>query len=128
MRGTKYWIFHMAAGLVLFVLLGVHMVTMHLGKLTGLFVAHSDLGPTALINSHARDARSGFTAAYVLLVGVALYHGFYGLRTLLMELSPRPATARAITLGLVLVGIILFGLASWANLVAHARAIAGGHS
>lgn len=122
----KYWIFHVTAGLLLFVLLGVHMVTMHLGSITGLFVAHRELSPTALVNSHARDAHAGFTVAYVLLLGLGLFHGLYGLRTILFELSLRPATQRAVTVALLALGVGLFGLASWANLVAHARAVAVG--
>jgi succinate dehydrogenase / fumarate reductase membrane anchor subunit len=126
MRETKYWTWHMAAGIVILVLLGLHMTTMHMGGLTGLFVSHPGEEATALINSQARDARLSFAVGYIVLLGVALFHGFYGLRTILFELTLRPVTEKVITIVLVVAGLGLFGLGSWASLAAHARAIVPG--
>ncbi len=126
MRETRYWTWHMAAGVVIFVLLGLHMTTMHLGGLTGLFVSHTGEESVARINSQARDARVWFTAGYILLLGIALYHGLYGLRTILFELTLRPAAEKAVTAVLLILGLGLFGLGTWAALAAHAAALAAG--
>ncbi len=123
MRETKYWTWHMAAGVLIFVLLGLHMTTMHMGGLTGLFVSHPGEESIAPVNSQARDGRLLFTAGYIILLGVALYHGLYGLRTILFELTLRPSTEKSVSVVLVLLGLALFGLGAWAAIAAHSAAL-----
>ena len=48
----------------------------------------------------ARATSVFFTVTYVLLLGAALYHGFYGLRNILLELNPGAGVRRAINVGL----------------------------
>lgn len=123
MRETKYWTWHMAAGVLIFILLGLHMTTMHLGGLTGLFVSHPEETAVAQVNSQARDGRSLFSAGYILLLGIALYHGLYGLRTILFELTLSPGTEKAVSAVLWILGLGLFGLGSWAAVAAHVAAL-----
>ena len=124
MRETKYWTWHMAAGVVILFLLGLHMLMMHLGGITQLFAPH---GGEAISkgNSLFRDGTLFFTVTYVLLLGVALYHGLYGLRTILCELTLKPAAEKVLTFVLLAVGVGLFGLGTWAAIAAHAVAMAG---
>jgi succinate dehydrogenase / fumarate reductase membrane anchor subunit len=124
MRETKYWTWHMAAGVVILFLLGLHMLTMHLGGITQLFAPH---GGEAISkeNSLFRDGQLFFTVTYILLLAVALYHGLYGLRTILFELTLKPAVEKAISVFLLVVGLGLFGLGTWAAVAVHAIAIAG---
>ena len=124
MRETKYWTWHMAAGVVILFLLGLHMVTMHLGGITHWFAPY---GGEAIsqANSLFRDSRLFFTVTYILLLGVALYHGLYGLRTILFELTLKPAVEKAISFVLLMVGLGLFGLGTWAAITVHTIAIAG---
>jgi succinate dehydrogenase / fumarate reductase membrane anchor subunit len=124
MRETKYWTWHMAAGVVILSLLGLHMLTMHLGGITQLFAPH---GGEAISkeNSLFRDGQLFFTVTYILLLAVALYHGLYGLRTILFELTLKPAVEKAISVFLLVVGLGLFGLGTWAAVAVHAIAIAG---
>ena len=123
MRETKYWTWHMAAGVVIFLLLGLHMLVMHLGGWTHLF---APFGGEAVSrdNSLFRDGKLFFTATYILLLGVALYHGLYGLRTILFELTLKPAAEKAITFIFLVGGLGLFGLGAWAAIVVHAAAAA----
>jgi succinate dehydrogenase hydrophobic anchor subunit len=116
---TRYWSWHMAAGVAILFLLGLHMATMHMGGLTGLFVADKTLESVAEPNSQARDALLSMTAMYVLLLGIALFHGLYGLRTILFELTLKPATEKAITAVLLIAGLGLFAFGTWAAIVAH---------
>jgi succinate dehydrogenase/fumarate reductase cytochrome b subunit len=125
MRETKYWTWHMTAGVVILFLLGLHMLIMHVGGITHLFAPHSGEA-ISKENSLFRDSRMFFTLTYILLLGVALYHGLYGLRTILFELTLKPALEKVITFVLLVVGLSLFGLGTWAAIVTHAIAIAGG--
>jgi succinate dehydrogenase / fumarate reductase membrane anchor subunit len=124
MRETKYWTWHMAAGVVILYLLGQHMLIMHVGGITHLFSPH---GGEAIsqVNSLFRDRQLMFTVTYILLLGVALYHGLYGLRTILFELTLKPAVEKAISVVFLIVGLGLMGLGTWAAITVHAIAIAG---
>lgn len=125
MRETKYWTWHMAAGVVILFLLGLHMATMHLGGITTLFSPHGGEA-VSKANSLFRDGKLFFTVTYILLLGVALYHGLYGLRTMLLELNWKPGAQRAVTVFLIVLGVGLFGLGTWAAIAAHTIALAGG--
>ncbi len=123
MHETKYWTWHMTAGVVILFLLGLHMLIMHLGGVMPLFAPHG--GETiSRENSLFRDGRLFFTVTYILLLGVALYHGLYGLRTVLFELTLKPATEKAITIVLLVAGLGLFGLGAWAAIAVHGVAVA----
>jgi succinate dehydrogenase / fumarate reductase membrane anchor subunit len=124
MRETKYWTWHMAAGVVILLLLGLHMLIMHLGGTTHLFAPQGGEA-VSKANSLFRDGTLFFTVTYILLLGVALYHGLYGLRTILFELTLKPAVEKLTTVVLVVVGLGLFGFGAWAAIAAHAIAIAG---
>jgi succinate dehydrogenase / fumarate reductase membrane anchor subunit len=124
MRETKYWTWHMAAGVVILFLLGLHMLIMHLGGTTHLFAPNGGEA-VSRANSLFRDGRLFFTVTYILLLGVALYHGLYGLRTILFELTLKPAIEKVTTFVLLVVGLGLFGLGAWAAIAVHAIATTG---
>jgi succinate dehydrogenase hydrophobic anchor subunit len=100
------------------------MLIMHLGGITHLF-APSAGEAVSKANSQFRDAQMFFTITYVLLLAVALYHGLYGLRTILFELTLKPAAEKAITFVLLMVGLGLLGLGTWGAIAAHTIAKAG---
>lgn len=124
MNGTKYWTWHMSAGVVLLFLLGLHMLIMHMVGTAHWFAPYGTEADS-LQNSLFRDRELFFTVTYIPLLGVALYHGLYGLRTILFELTLTPATEKAITVVLLVMGLALFGLGTWAAVAAHGIALAG---
>jgi len=124
MNETKYWTWHMAAGVVILFLLGLHMLIMHVGGITHWF-APSAGEAVSKANSLYRDGQMFFTVTYILLLGVALYHGLYGLRTILFELTLKPAVERTVTIVLFIVGLGLLGLGTWGAVAVHAIAKAG---
>ena len=126
MRETKYWTWHMAAGVVILVFLGLHMLIMHLGGITHLFVQNAAEPATSKANSLARDANPFFTITYIVLLGAALYHGLYGLRTILFELTLKPAIEKTCSVLLLILGLGLFGLGTWAAVTIHFIAVARG--
>jgi succinate dehydrogenase / fumarate reductase membrane anchor subunit len=124
MRETKYWTWHMAAGVVILFLLGLHMLIMHTGGLTHLYAP--EVGKAiSKANSLYRDSQPLFTITYVILLGAGLYHGLYGLRTILFELTLKPAAAKAISIALLILGLGLFVLGTWAAITVHQIAVAG---
>ncbi len=125
MNGTKYWTWHMAAGVVILFLLGLHMCIMHIGVTGAAFSTNVHEEAISKVNSLFRDGQLFFTVTYILLLAVALYHGLYGLRTILFELTLRPAVEKFVTVVLLVIGIGLFSFGAWAAVAAHGLALAG---
>jgi succinate dehydrogenase / fumarate reductase membrane anchor subunit len=59
-----------------------------------------------------------FMVSYIVLLGAALYHGFYGLQTILFELNPRKGVRTFISTILILLGLALFILGTYAAIAA----------
>jgi succinate dehydrogenase hydrophobic anchor subunit len=107
MRKATAWNLHILAGVALVILLGTHMITTHLDLILGWF---NPAGGEAIDwkNVTARGAEISWSIFYVFFLGIALYHGLYGLRTILFELSLNRGAEKAVTAILVTVGIGLF--------------------
>jgi len=121
MRDQRLWTWHVLAGLVIFVLLGLHMSVMHLDALFGWF-SPAGARPIAW-NSVIERARLGFfTVSYVVLLGAALFHGLYGLRNILFELGPGAGAKKFLSLLLTAGGVALFVYGAWAAWAAGALA------
>ena len=121
MRDQTLWTWHLGAGALIAVLLGMHMGIMHLDVILGWF---NPAGGHAIAwdNVVARAKSAGFMVSYVLLLGAALFHGFYGLRNILFELNPRRGLKQAITTVLILGGAFLFGLGTWSAIASFQQA------
>jgi succinate dehydrogenase hydrophobic anchor subunit len=68
----------------------------------------------------------GFLVIYIALLGVALYHGLYGLRNILYELDPSPGFKRFMGVAILVVGIALMAVGTWAAIAARTTALAAG--
>ena len=119
MRDRTLWTWHIGAGVVILVLLGLHMAIMHLSRTLGI----SGPEPTAWGSVAARAESAFFTVTYVILLGAALYHGLYGFRNILLELNPGPGIRRFVTVGLTVAGLGLFIFGTWAALAAPGAAL-----
>ncbi len=117
MRDRTLWTWHIGAGVVILVLLGLHMAIMHLDATLGIFGAEG-VEPVEWESVVLRAQSLFFTVTYVLLLGAALYHGFYGLRNILMELNPGAGLRTTINVGLTVLGVGLFVFGTWAALAA----------
>lgn len=125
MRDRTLWTWHIGAGLVILVLLGLHMVIMHLDSTLGV-TGPGGAEPLEWESVAARAQTVFFTVTYVILLGAALYHGFYGLRNILLELNPGPGLRRIVNVGLTAFGAALFVFGTWAALAAPGAARIGG--
>jgi succinate dehydrogenase hydrophobic anchor subunit len=125
MRDRTLWTWHVGAGLVILVLLGLHMAIMHLDESLGIFgVAGAE--PIDVESVASRAGSAFFTLTYVLLLGAALYHGFYGLRNIVLELNPGASLRRVVNVGLTAVGVGLFVFGTWAAIAAPGALGMGG--
>jgi succinate dehydrogenase / fumarate reductase membrane anchor subunit len=121
MRDQKLWTWHVLAGLVIAVFLGLHMTVMHLEVIVGIFNPAGG-HPIDWGNVVARAKTLFFPVSYVVLLGAALFHGLYGTRNILFELNPSAGLKRVIGAVLLLIGVGLFVLGTWAAVTSHALA------
>jgi succinate dehydrogenase / fumarate reductase membrane anchor subunit len=116
----RYWFLNAICGLVVLVLLTAHMFTMHLDDVLALIVSF-DTEPLSWTAVSQRGASSLYTTVYIVLLGTALFHGFYGLRTILTEVWSSERAGKIIRFGCWLVGIGLFAIGTAAALMYHAQ-------
>jgi len=112
-RGPGYWTWFIIAAVYILIFLGLHMIVMHLDGLVGIF---NPAGGEAVAweNVIYRGQSLFFTITYIILLGAALYHGFYGFRTMVFELGIRKGTQVSWTVLLWVIGIILFIIGTYA--------------
>jgi len=120
-RDQRLWTWHVLAGLVILVLLGLHMAVMHLDALLGLFNPAGG-HPIAWENVMARARLGFFMVSYVVLLGAGLFHGLYGLRNILHELGPGAGVKRGLDAALTVGGLALFAFGAWAAWAASSLA------
>lgn len=118
MRETASWTWFFIAGIVMFALLGLHMAVQHLSSIVLVF---NPAGPdTVAWNNVVYRSRSVFfMVTYIVLLGAALYHGFYGLRTIVGELGIKKQGAMVLDFLLWVIGIALFGFGTYAAVIAR---------
>ena len=108
MRESKFWFLHIAAAIVILVLLGLHMGIMHMEPLIRSMDFNFSDQPTSSENVFRRSQQTIFMVVYIVLLGAALFHGLYGLRSIIYELSLPKVVEKAVGLLLCVAGIILF--------------------
>jgi succinate dehydrogenase / fumarate reductase, membrane anchor subunit len=117
-RESTFWTWHLLAGLVILVVLGIHMFVMHLSKLLGTDVGKGVLDYYSVM---WRSTNVSFAVMYVVLLGAALYHGLYGLRTILFELTLSERAEKVVSALIVFVGILLFIVGSYGTIAVYLR-------
>ncbi len=123
MRETKLWTWHIITGIIILVFLGLHMIIMHLGNLFHVLSPEQTEAAINWANVIARGKMVFFMLTYIILMGAALYHGLYGFQTILFELNPRKGIKTFISAILILLGLALFALGTYAAIAARNVAI-----
>ena len=113
---SRYWLLNLFCGLAILLLLGWHLAVMHLDGLLGLIVPVST-DPLAWEHVVARGKNAVVAGTYVLLLGIALFHGFYGLRTVLTEYWPSKGAETLITAVCWTAGGTLFTVGTYTTIV-----------
>lgn len=104
---TRCWFLQLLTGLVLVILLGVHMAVQHLDSILAFF-GYAAGDPVAYATVVERAQSLSWTAFYIIFLALALYHGLYGLRAILLELSLSPTAGRILTGVLAIIGVAAF--------------------
>jgi succinate dehydrogenase hydrophobic anchor subunit len=106
-RNTYLWFMQLITGILIAVLLGIHMVLMHLDAILGFFGA--DVNDVLSWSSMIERSRQGIWAGlYIALLAVVLYHALNGLRRVILELTPSGRAERVTTWVIVAFGIVTF--------------------
>lgn len=106
MKSSSAWTWHLLAGVVLAFLLGMHMFIMHLDDI--LNIGGAATPAVSFLEVAQRGQQTAFMVTYILLLAAALYHGLYGLRTILFELTLSSRLEKVITATFTLAGLLLF--------------------
>ncbi len=123
MRESTLWVLHIFAGAIILVLLGLHMFIMHLDEVLGVLgIGYSE--PISIKSVFARSEQAFFMVTYILLLGAALYHGLYGFRNMLFELTLPKAGETFINWSFTLVGLALFAYGTYAAIFVYAQQFA----
>jgi len=101
MRESTLWMLHLLAGAVMLVVLGIHFGVMHVGGLFGI----PKEGVLTFASVNARSGMAFYLVVYLILLAAGLYHGLYGFRSIIFEMSfIRSGVRKAISFILVLGG------------------------
>ncbi len=123
MRESTLWVMHIFAGAIILVLLGLHMFIMHLDDVLGVIgIGYPE--PTSGESVFVRSEQMFFMVTYILLLGAALYHGLYGFRNMLFELTLPRAAETLINWSFTLVGLALFAYGTYAAIFVFAAKFA----
>ncbi len=102
--GTTAWILQVVSGVLLFFLLGAHIVAQH-------FVVKGGLRDYAQVVSYlANPAVLAIESAFVV---VLIWHAMLGLRAVLFDFGFGPRGRTLITRGVVLLGLATAGYSFW---------------
>ena len=122
MRNTYLQFVQLITGILIAVLLGIHMVNMHLDAILSFFGVQTFFGvniaadPTVFNLMKARSQQVVFAGIYIALLVFTLYHAFNGLRNIVLELTTSARADRAVTTIIIVVGIIFLALGVYAPL------------
>lgn len=108
-RESKLWFWHMASGAALLVLLGVHTLIQHFDDILKFFgfLDASSPDPLSWAGVLGRMQSISHTAVYIGLLGFGLFHGLYGLRSLLLEVPMPVGLKKASGVVIVLLGVAI---------------------
>jgi succinate dehydrogenase hydrophobic anchor subunit len=107
MSRTRWHLVSIFSAVVIAVLLGIHMVIQHLDAILRFFgIGNGE--PTSWLAVMSRSASGVWTGLYIALLAFVLYHAFYGLRGIILEVTTSSRAGRVINVAFIVVGIAVF--------------------
>lgn len=117
MKESRFWYIHMLSGLIIFILLGAHIVAIHL---SGFFkISYEESISWKHVLERSRDIV--WLVVYLLLLFFGLFHGSYGIRGILLETPLFRGKEKLATVLITVVGITFFVLGTISALVVFLR-------
>lgn len=117
-RNLKFWLLNAICGLIILVFAGMHLASFHLDDMMALVFTNST-EPLAWAQVSARGANLAYAIGYVFLLGTALFHGFYGLHTVLTEMWSSKRAVAVVNFLCWLGGLGMFAIGSAAAIYFH---------
>ncbi len=105
MRETRLWLLSLASTVVILVLLATHFAVMHYSPT---FTGQSLEEARSLSEVLVRGRSAVQMVIYILFLAVALYHGLYGLRGIILELPLAQTWNRPISFLILVIGLLFF--------------------
>jgi succinate dehydrogenase/fumarate reductase cytochrome b subunit len=112
---TRWELLHILTGILIFGLLGTHLVVLHLDSVMGLF-GNTGLDPASWNSMIERSRQIVWVGIYISLLAVVLFHALYGLRGIIFELNPSPTAERWISRSFIVIGTLIFIWAAYVPL------------
>lgn len=109
-----YWLLHICAGVLLLVLLGFHMIIMHLNDIIA-SITGSSFKPLRFQSVAIRGENLYYLIFYLVFLFIALYHSLYGLKNVLVECFCSERSEKRIYMLVWLCGIVLFVIGSYST-------------
>lgn len=125
MKESKLWFLHVLAGGCLVVLLGIHTLIMHYDTVL-VWLNLSSGNPLSFGSVLHRMQALSHTVIYMLLLLVGLYHGLYGMRSMIWEINFPTRGKQAVSYLLILVGLVVAAWGSYTILKGHFAPPLGG--
>jgi len=136
MKESRLWFWHLISGLALILLLGVHTVIQHFDSILtwlGFIPQAAWQSGGHLVGSlnfqHAvlpRMQSVSMTAVYLLLVVFGLFHGLYGLRSMIFELKFSAKAKQVVGVVILIIGIAAAVYGVYTVLAGHLNPPLGG--
>ena len=117
MRESTLWFFHFIAGAVILFLLGIHMGVMHWDYILVQLGMMGDKEVLSYASVVQRSEMVFHLVVYIMLLGLALYHGLYGFRSIVLELSFVKTIHRPVSIVITIGGFLLFIFGAYAIII-----------
>lgn len=117
MLKTRMHLLFFLAAIGTAVTLGIHMAVQHLNNV----LATGDTDPTSWVSMMGRAAEYGWVVIYILMLIFGLYHGLYGLRGIIIEMTKSEKTITLVNRIFIVGGIIIFAWAAYVPIALAAK-------
>jgi succinate dehydrogenase / fumarate reductase membrane anchor subunit len=119
MKESKLWLLHLMSGILLLFLLGTHTLIMHFDTVLGWLGLGGGNPLDFATNVLPRMQAVSHTVIYLFLLVFGLFHGLYGVRSLIYEFHFAAKAKHVVGYLLLLVGLTVGAWGAYTILAGH---------